>query len=306
MATKQLTKRQKSLIQSADIFTDAPTDKDLAFLTRCLVQCTLPHRNPGNVPAWARKNGDLTLGIVPGVDINTMKSVGFPYGSIPRLVLYWITTEASRTKKPRLELGNSLADFMRDVGLNPDNGSGKRSDARRLREQMERLFRATISFQQDNRAGKSWLDMKVAPKAQLWWNPKDPHTATLWGSWIELGSDFFEAVTTGLIPLDTRALRKLKNSALNLDLYAWCAYNAYRARTKGEAVWITWRKLAQALGADYGRAKNFQQKASKALRAVRTVFPGLHYETHRAGFTILPSSSPPVLEKLALVDNPAN
>jgi hypothetical protein len=46
------TKREKALVEAADIFTDAPTDIDLAFLTRDLVQCTLPHRNPGDVPVW--------------------------------------------------------------------------------------------------------------------------------------------------------------------------------------------------------------------------------------------------------------
>jgi Plasmid encoded RepA protein len=298
---KTLTRRDRSLIEAADIFTDAPTDKDLAFLTRCLVQCTLPHKNPGNVEAWQRDNGNLSLVIRPGWDTKNKRTIGYPYGSIPRLVLYWITTEAARTKSRRLELGNSLAGFMRQVGLNPDNGTGRGSDARRLREQMERLFQATISFdrtvEEGGRSGHGWLNMQVAPEGELWWNPKDPHTATLWGSWIELGQKFFEAATTGLIPLDTRALRKLKRSPLDLDLYAWCAYNAFRAHNKGEAVWITWRKLAQALGADYSSPKHFQQKASKALARVRTVFPGLNYETHRAGFTILPTSSPPVLEK---------
>ena len=54
-----------------------------------------------------------------------------------------------RTKSPRLELGNSLRGFMAELGLNSSNGSSgaKRSDARRLRGQMERLFRARISFE---------------------------------------------------------------------------------------------------------------------------------------------------------------
>jgi hypothetical protein len=297
------TKREWSLVAAADIFTDAPSDKDLAFLTRYLVQCTLPHRNPGNVPVWTRSNGNLTLGIVPGIDLKTRKPVGFPYGSVPRLLLYWMTAEAARTRNPRLELGHSLASFMREVGLDPSRG-GKRSDARRLREQMERLFRATISFQQDtddgSRATKSWLNMQVAPKGELWWHPKQPEQAALWGSWIQLGPDFFDAITSSLIPLDTRALAKLKRSPLDLDLYAWCAYNAFRAQKSGNAVWITWRKLAQALGADYGRAKNFQQKALGSLKRVQLVFPGLHLGYKRGAVEILPTSLPPVPAKPAV------
>lgn len=302
---RKLTKRERQLVEAADILTDAPTDKDLAFLTRYLVQCTLPHRNPGNVPLWTRRNGNLTLGIQPGYDLETGKAVGYPYGSIPRLVLYWITTEASRTRNRRLELGHSLASFMRDVGLNPATGRGKRGDAKRLRDHIERLFCCRISFQQttevDGRAVRRRQNMEVAPKSELWWNPKNPEQGALWGSWVELGQEFFDAITTSLIPLDTRALAKLKRSPLDLDLYAWCAYNAFRAHKSGEAVWLTWRKLAQAIGSDYATTKEFARKVRLSLARVQAVFPGLDLEAQRIGLTILPTSTPPVPSN-ALVD----
>jgi hypothetical protein len=185
MTGKALTKRDRALVEAADMFTDAPTNKDLAFLTRYLVQCTLPHKNPGNVPLWRRRNGNLALVLQPGYDSEKDQLAGYPYGSIPRLVLYWITTEASRTHSRRLELGHSLASFMREVGLDPATGRGKRGDAKRLRDQMTRLLCCHISFHENltegTRAGIHALDMQVAPERELWWNPKDPHTPTLWG-----------------------------------------------------------------------------------------------------------------------------
>lgn len=57
---------------------------------------------------------------------------------------------------------------MFQLDLNPDNGSvgAKRSDARRLREQMQRLFNAMISFDQTaiqkGRQGESRVNMTVA------------------------------------------------------------------------------------------------------------------------------------------------
>ena len=59
---------------------------------------SLPHRDPGQVNFWARTNGNITLSIVSGVDPRRMKLVGYPYGSIPRLILFWMTTEALRTR----------------------------------------------------------------------------------------------------------------------------------------------------------------------------------------------------------------
>ena len=77
------------------------------------------------------------------------KILRYPYGTIPRLLLFWMNTEAVKTKSRRLELGHNLSDFIRAVGPDPNTGGGVRSDARRLRNQMERLFRTIISFQVD-------------------------------------------------------------------------------------------------------------------------------------------------------------
>jgi hypothetical protein len=87
----------------------------------------------------------MVLAIQPGIDLDTEKSIGYPYGAIPRLSLFWIITEAVQTKTRRLVLGRSLAGFMRAVGLDPSRG-GKRSDQKRLKDQMRRLFKSHISF----------------------------------------------------------------------------------------------------------------------------------------------------------------
>lgn len=299
-----ITKQQDAVIRAAaGIMDDPVSPEDFAFLARHLVQCTLPHRSPGNVPVWSRRNGNVVLGIQPGVDVESGQSLGYPYGSIPRLVLYWMTTEACRQRQRRLELGHSLASYMRALGLDPSRG-GKRSDATRLRGQLERLFGCRISFQQSltepGRQGTQWLHMEVAPRGELWWNPKQPEQGTLWGSWIELGEEFYQAITTAPVPLDMRALRAIKRSPLALDLYAWCAYNAYRANKSGRTIWTTWDKLAKALGSEYGRETDFQQKVRRELRKVSAVFPGLRLGTKRGCLEILSTSTPPVAEALSV------
>ncbi len=145
--TKPPTRARSKLIDaSVEIFGEQANPKDAAFMARELVQASLPHKNPGNIPLWKRKNGDITLAIQPGMNIETGESYGYPYGTIPRLLLFWVTSEAIRTRSRRLELGNSLNGFMAELGLNPNTGGGKRGDAKRLREQMERLFRSRFSF----------------------------------------------------------------------------------------------------------------------------------------------------------------
>ncbi|MDQ2844242.1 MAG: hypothetical protein M3Y72_25020 [Acidobacteriota bacterium] len=58
-----------------------------------LVLCTLPHSDPGDVPQWTRRTGSVMLGITPGRDFEKNRSLGYPYDTIPRLLLFWMTTE---------------------------------------------------------------------------------------------------------------------------------------------------------------------------------------------------------------------
>jgi hypothetical protein len=252
----------------------------LAFIARELVLCTLPHSDPGDVPAWSRKNGNLTLGIQPGFNYKTGKSYGYPYGTIPRLLLVWIVTEILRTKSRHLELGIRLTDFMATLGLNTSNGSigAKRSDARRLREQMERLFNAIISFDYSKSgnasSGTAWLNMQVAPKGMLWWSEKDPD-ATTFGSWIDVGEEFYKAVMANPYPLDIRVLRHIKDSALGIDLYTILNREAYRARKEGKPRFLAWEWLHAQTGNECADIRNFRRNALVQLKQILEVHSGL-------------------------------
>jgi hypothetical protein len=304
-----LTRAQRKLIDaSAVIFGEQATAKDAAFITRQLVQATLPHKNPGKIPAWVRTNGTISLAIQPGFNIKTGASYGYPYGTVPRLLIYWMTTEAIRTKNPRLDLGNSLAGFMAELGLNPDNGGlgARRSDARRLREQMDRLFNSTISFQnnveQYGREGEARMNMTVARRSMLWWNPRQPEQGTLWGSYVELSQDFFDALCAAPVPVDMRALKALKRSPLALDLYAWLTYEAYRAHKTRKPRFENWAQMHGHMGADYKNPSDFRRFAKAALRKIRTVYPGLKLGQRQGGVEVLPESLPALQPRDMTID----
>lgn len=284
----------KRILDAAVEIQAEPNATEMAFMARALVQATLPHSDPGAVPIWGRTNGRLTLTIKPDWEFdkknNEPRSVGIPYGTIPRLLLFWITTEAVRTKSRRLELGNSLSEFMCELGLQPTGG--RWGSIPRLREQMKRLFRAKISFDMhqeiNNEKGKkeqAWLDMQVAPKGELWWSHHQPEQSSLWKSWIELGDSFFEAICYAPVPIDLRALRAIKNSPMALDLYAWMNYRTFTLGSNAEQ-FIPWRSLVQQLGADYADLEDFRKKAKGAIKKVTTVSPGIHVEFADGGLIL--------------------
>ena len=292
---RALTNSERKFLEKSTLIDGTAADaKDAAYLARELVQASLPHSNPGDVPLWTRRNGDVALAIQPGINMHTGKSYGYPYGTIPRLLLFWITTEAIRIRGRRLDLGHSLNGFMADLGLNPDTGGGKRGDARRLRDQMERLFRSRFSLEcceaQGEQAGNGWIDMQVAPRGQMWWSDKHPDQGALWGSWIELGEDFYRAITAAPVPVDMRALRALKRSPLALDLYAWLTYEAFRAQRSRRSRFETWAQLQAHMGGEYTNPNDFRRKVKAALKKIRAVYPGLKLGKRLGGIEVLVGS----------------
>jgi hypothetical protein len=108
-----------------------------------MVQATMPHSAPKEtffVRQFVRQNGHYRLSLVGHPDI------GLPYGPIPRLLMSWLTGEALKTGNRELVLGNSLSDFMRQIGLIETRPRGGiRGTIIALRKQMRRLFSSTVS-----------------------------------------------------------------------------------------------------------------------------------------------------------------
>lgn len=283
---------------------------NLGFFARFLIQCTLPHTDPGDTPAWTRKNGSYTLVIQPGWDTKNERVLGYPYGTIPRLLLIWIITEAKRTGNRRLELNTSLQAFMQALNLNVTNGSGKRSDARRMKQQALRLFGARIAFHRHLEktnfqtgatmaTGEHVMKAEVANQTLLWWD-RDGHTLTAdEQNWIELSTDFFAAIMASVVPCDMRAIAMLQRSPLAIDLYMLCNWLAANMSNKTKHL-LTWKMLGQQLGCDYADQANLKKKIKAAMRKVQLAHPKLRfrYPTKGGGIEIL--ASPPAIARTRL------
>ena len=284
----ELSTHLDKLIDAAVDIRQNPDDVERSYMARQLVQCTLPHSDPGgDEPIWTRKNGDLTLTVRPNFDTKTKKAL-YPYGSIPRLLLFWLCAEAVQKKSPTIKLGKSLDGFMREIGLNPRTGGGKRGDAARLHSQMERLFGSVISFE-DSREGKRFVNMQVAARGHLWWEPGQSRQDNLWESWVQLGEDFFKAITAAPVPVDVRALKMLKRSPLALDLYSWLTYTTFVVSRNRKSRLVPWNGLFGQLGSELSTLKNFKAKVTVTLRKVKLAYPALRVEVTSEGLVIHPA-----------------
>ncbi len=266
--------------------------RDWISLARLFAQTSLPYRDPGDVPAWGRRNGNLVLVVQPGMTIDKdgmPRSIGYPFGTVPRLVLTWLSTEAVRTKSRDLVLGESLAEFMRSLELTPTGG--RNGTITRLRRQMERLFQATLSARWEGDASRETGGrLNVASSYDLWWTDNDPQQPALMPSVVRLSAEFFEEVTKHPVPLDFGALHALRGSSLLLDIYAWLTYRmSYLQRPTT----VPWESLRAQFGSDLadtkqGRAQ-FRRDFERHLREVVLVYREANVETVPTGVLLRPS-----------------
>lgn len=142
----------------------------VGFMARALTQTTMPHKaTPGH--EFTRRNGLFTLSMI------SRSHIGLPYGSYPRLLLVWLTTEAVRTKCPVLKLGPSLSAFMAELGLVPTGG--RWGTITRLREQMKRLFSCTVSCDYTDQGIDVERGYRITKEYRLWWDLKPPERLPL-------------------------------------------------------------------------------------------------------------------------------
>ena len=204
-------------------------EPDLGFMARLLALCSLPRSNPGSQIRYIRHNGPYTLAMTAGVNTR------LPYGTLPRLLLAWVCTEAVRTQSRELVLGRSLYEFMRKLGME-DRSGGVHGERTRLRNQMTRLFGCSVTLIYENASGFARVSSFVADKHEFWWDTKRPDEPSLWESKIHLGEQFFQEIIAHPIPLDMNILRSLKRSPLGLDLYLWLTVPDVRAQASAAAL----------------------------------------------------------------------
>jgi len=219
---------------------DAQKKGALCYMTRALIQATLPHKRVSGAE-FVRRNGDYTL------SITTPSALGLPYGVIPRLLLSWLTTEVVFRGNRLIVLGPSLSHFMHTLGYAVTGG--KNGTCTHFHKQAVSLFWSTFNLINTG-AEKygSGPSFQISTDRDLYWNPKQPNQATLWKSAILISQEFLDTVKDSSIPADMNALRALKRSPMAIDAYWWLTYRMF---TLSKITPIPWPLLQLQFGADY-------------------------------------------------------
>ena len=244
----------------------------LAFVARFLVQASLPYRRAidkqkeresGEIvelASWTKTNGITVLILQSGwepakngerTEDGRVKSVpiGLPFGCYPRLVLAWMTTEVIRTKSPVIQLGESVSDFMNKLGVHTTGG--KTGALTAVRNQLYRLLNTTIRVVPVDERRKNFQNIQIGLEGdtggELWWKKKAEAQTNLWIPHFQLSENFFQLLSSTVVPIDMRAYRRLAQSPMAMDIYTFATYRL-RSVQDPQGLFIPWRTLEAQMG----------------------------------------------------------
>jgi len=256
-----------------------------------LIQCSFPHADPKDAAKFTRKNGwlELTLG-------TTSPEYGLPYGVPARLLTIYCTSEAVRTNSPEIYLGESVHDFLRRLDVPITRGArGSRSV---YANQLLRLIHSTLSIDENIRdgAGRQGLHMRQAlfvEEAKLWWddpehskNRKGAGRSIGNGSSLMLSSVLFHSILERSAPLATSAIKQLRKSPMDLDVYAWLVHRLFHL---SKPSMVSWDQLSNQFGHNYREPRTFRRFFLDSLKRVSAVYTDAKFNIGASGILLLPS-----------------
>ena len=247
----------------------------------------LPHKRI-DTTVWERDGGQVKLLVESGLDIKK-QPIGIPYGSIARMILLYLQTQAVRTKSREVELGSSMNAWLTAMGITV---GGKTYQI--VREQSRRISRCRLTFFRRTEQAEFVTNGAFVRDAILPANPDAPEQLPLWQERVRLDEGFYQSLIDHPLPIREAAIRQISNRSMAIDLYIWLAYRLHVLKGPVE---IGWPALKRQFGENYGHIRFFRRDAIPTLKLALAVYPEARVEIDDRRGIILHPSPPPVSER---------
>ena len=248
---------------------------------------SLPHKRI-NEPLWRREGHRTTLLVESGRD-RQGSSLGVPYGSIARLILLYLQTEAIRTNSPEVELGRSMKSWMSRMNLTT---GGKTYQL--VSEQARRISACRLTFFADRQNGAEVRSNGafVQDAITLSGMSLDENQISLWQDKVRLDAGFWSSLKEHPVPVREEAIKAIGTRSLAIDLYIWLAY---RLHALGKSTPVTWTAIHGQFGAGFRIVRQLKPTFLEALQMALAVYPEARIDVEKEGITLHPS--PPAVPK---------
>jgi hypothetical protein len=154
--------------------------------------------------------------------------------------------------------------------------------------QLLRLLHCSFTIDEniEDERGRKGLHIRralFAEEARLWW---DESEGVGQGSSLVLSQPLFQSILERSAPLSTSAIRQLRKSPMDLDVYAWLVHRLFHL---GRPSTITWPQLSAQFGHGYRELRKFRRFFSDSLKRVLVVYPEAKLRVGDQGVMLLPS-----------------
>jgi Plasmid encoded RepA protein len=249
----------------------------------------LPHKKIGEA-IWEKDGGTIKLLVESGLDAER-QPVGIPYGSIARMILLYLQTQAVKTRSREVELGASMNAWLSAMNI-PIGGKTYQI----VREQSRRISRCRLTFFRRTDRAELVTNGAFVRDAIL---PLDPtHTQMpLWQERVRLDEGFYQSLIEHPLPLREAAVRQISSRSMAIDLYIWLAY---RLHALPGPVPVSWQALRRQFGESYRELRFFRRDVMPNLGLALAVYPEARVSVDDREGLILYPSPPPVPERKAI------
>ena len=223
----------------------------------------LPHKRISEA-VWERDSERIKLLVESGLDIKK-QPIGVPYGSIARMILLYLQTQAVRTRSREVELGASMNAWLTAMGI-PIGGKTYQI----VREQSRRISRCRLTFFRRSENAEIVTNGAFVRDAILPLNPDAPEQLPLWQERVRLDEGFFQSLIEHPLPIREAAIRQISNRSMAIDLYIWLAYRLHVLLGPLE---VSWPALRRQFGETYGELRFFRRDALSPLKLALAVYP---------------------------------
>lgn len=246
---------------------------------------SLPHKRITD-PFWKRQGNRTTLLVESGRD-REGELIGVPYGSIARLILLYLQTEAIRTDNPEVELGRSMKAWMTRMSL---SAGGKTYQL--VAEQARRISGCRLTFFTDLTTAELRNNGAFVQSSLSMAGLADENQPTLWQDRVKLDDGFWRSLKEHPVPVREEALKAIGTRSFAIDVYIWLAYRLH-ALTRSTPV--TWAALHAQFGAGFRLIRQLKPTFLEALQMALAVYPEANVQVEEGGLVLHPS--PPAIPR---------
>jgi len=282
----------REIVEAASLYM-SDEDSSLGFAFSGWAQCALPHRRLPPDARWEIAGDRIRLVVEPGlraVDDGPMEPVGVPYGSVARLILLFLQTEALRKNSREVELGGSLRQWLTKIGASIGG-----SNAKAVRDQAERISRCRLTFHIQGSGRVGLVNQSIVDRALF--IETDSRQGRLSLETAKLSEGFFDQLKRHPVPLEEAAIKAISNNPAALDVYLWLAYRLHVL--SGDKL-ITWQALKGQFGVSYRHLHHFKPRFTQALALATAVYPDARLNVLEEGVVLKPSR-PPVTPRIQAI-----